>query len=335
MTRDVIIAGWGGVSPAGWSAAALADAVSGEVALPITEERRDADAPLRRFRAVPAMNCQPPWLRHARLRRSSPATRFAVSAAFEALASSGLPPESSGVVFVTMNGSVNFSRRFFAEVIENPAFASPILFPETVFNAPASHLSSVLSSPVLNYTLIGDSAQFLRGLDLAVQWLLEERVPHCLVVAAEELDWLSSEALQLFSGRRIAAEGAAAVCLKLGTPDEGIRLEQLTDAFLMSSRQHRAAAAARMHRELTVPDRAVVCDSRCGTPAWDAAESDIAPGARRCSVGRWLGDGFGVAAGWQSVVACELLHRGAADRAVVSAVGCSQQAIGAVFGRHS
>ena len=333
MSRDVIIAGWGAVSPAGWTAAALADAVSGKENLLITEERREDGAPLRRFRAVPALEEQPSWLRHTRLRRASPATRFAVSAALEALGSSHADMESLGVIFVTTNGSVTFSRRFFAEVRENPALASPILFPETVFNAPASHLSSVLASPAVNYTLIGDSAQFLRGLDLAIQWLIEERVPHCLVVAAEEIDWLSNEALMLFPGRRIAAEGSAAAYLKLGDAGEGIRIEQITEAVLMSGRQSRAAAAAKMRGELHVPLNAIICDSRCGGDAWDAPEIDAWPEACAHSPARWLGDGFGVSAGWQSVLACELLQRGAADSAVISAIGCSQQAIGAVIAR--
>ena len=331
MNRDVIIAGWGAVSPAGWNAAALADAVTAKLSLPVSEDRRSEEAPVRRFRPVPAPGEQPAWLRHARLRRSSPATRFAVSAAFEAMAASDLPKESLGVIFVTMNGSVNFSRRFFAEVLENPALASPILFPETVFNAPASHLSSVLTSPAVNYTLIGDSAQFLRGLDLAVQWLLEERVPHCLIVAAEELDWLSNEALQLFPGNRVAAEGAAAAYLKLGAANEGVRVEQITDAHLMSGRQSRAAAAKLMLDELTVATNAIICDGRCGSDVWDAAEPAIAGSQSAFSPAKWLGDSFGVAAGWQSVLACELLKRGVADAAAISAIGCSQQAIGALL----
>ena len=333
MSREVIIAGWGAVSPAGWTSGALTGAVIEKRLLPFMEERRADGAPSRRFRAVPALTEQPNWLSHARLRRASPATRFAVSAAIEALGASQFEPQALGVVFVTMNGSVTFSRRFFAEVCGNPALASPILFPETVFNAPASHLSCVLASPAVNYTLVGDSAQFLRGLDVAVQWLLEGRVPHCLVVAAEELDWLSNEALMLFPGRRVAAEGSAAAYLKLGAAGDGIRVEQITEAFLMSSRQSRAGAASKMRIELRIPPRPVVCDSRFGSDIWDAPENEAWGGACSVSPAQWLGDGFGVSAGWQSVIACELLHRGAHEAAVISAVGCSQQAIGAVISR--
>jgi len=333
VSREIIIAGWGAVSPAGWTAGEMVDAILEKRALPISEESRGSDAPVRRFRSVPNALAQPPWARHTRLRRASPATRFAVSAALEALGSSEIEKETLGVIFVTMNGSVTFSRRFFAEVCENPALASPILFPETVFNAPASHLSSVLASPAVNYTLLGDSAHFLRGLDLAVQWLHEERVPHCLVVAAEELDWLSTEALMLFPGGRIAAEGSAAAYLKLGAADAGVRLEQITEAHLMSSQVSRARAAKKMHAELLAQPDSLICDSRCGSAVWDAPESTAWPDAHAHSSAQWLGDGFGVSAGWQSVLACEMLHRGLGRSAAISAIGCSQQAIGAVVSR--
>lgn len=333
MSREIIIAGWGAASPAGWSASLLADAVVEKRTLQAGEDRRVDGAPLRRYRPVPAMREQPAWLRHARLRRASPAMRFAVSAALEALGSSQIDRDSLGIVFVTMNGSVTFSRRFFAEVCDKPALASPILFPETVFNAPASHLSTVLATPAVNYTLIGDSAQFLGGLDVAVQWLLEERVPHCLVVAAEELDWLSNEALMLFPGHRVATEGSAAVYLRLGTAGDGFRIHQITDAMLMGNRVSRAAAAKSMHTQLAAARDAIVCDSRCGSPVWDAAEVRVEAALATHSPAQWLGDGFGVAAGWQSVLACELLKRSAANNAIISAIGCSQQAIGAVFAR--
>lgn len=332
MSREIVVAGWGAVSPAGWTAGSLADAVIGKKSLPVSEESRCENAPVRRFRPVPAPAEQPPWMRHTRLRRSSPTTRFAVCAALEALGSSQMEKDALGVIFVTMNGCVTFSRRFFAEVLEHPALASPILFPETVFNAPASHLSSVLASPAVNYTLIGDSAQFIGGLDLAAQWLSDGRVQHCLVVAAEELDWLSNEALMLFPGGRVAAEGGAAVYLQRG--GDGICLEQITEAFLMSGRESRGAAAARMHAQLPVPPPlSIVCDSRCGSDTWDAPEAHAWPGVVTHSPAQWLGDGFGVSAGWQSVLACELLSRGAGGTAIISSVGCSQQAIGAVMSR--
>jgi hypothetical protein len=335
MSAAIHIRGWGAVSAAGWSARDLADAVLEKRSLSVKEDRRAPDAPLCRTRAVPALPSQPDWLRHARLRRSSPATRFAVSAALEAVGGNHFesPP---GIVFVTMNGSVNFSRRFFTEVLENPLLASPILFPETVFNAPSSHISSLLASPATNYTLIGDSAQFIGGLDVAAQWLCEGRVKDCLVIAAEELDWLTSEALHQMPGERVASEGAAAAWLSADSPSsvkDAVIIEQITDAIMIREGVTRDKAVKNMHAMLSPAPGAALCDSRCGHPVWDRAESQTAedwsgPTFSPLTV---LGDGFGVSAGWQSVLACELLARKTTSAVAISAAGGGQQAIGAVF----
>ncbi len=333
MSMGIYITGWGAVSPAGWSASEMADAVFSKAVLPLREERRCDGAPLHTFRTVPAMTAQPPWLRHTRLRRGSPGTRFAVSAALEALGDRAADATSAlGVVFVTTNGSVSFSRRFFAEVIANPSLASPILFPETVFNAPASHLGALLGSPAMNYTLVGDSAQFIAGMDLAAQWLDDGIVSECLVVAAEEIDWLSTEALALFAGGRIAAEGAAAVLLS--RDESPIRIERITDSFPINSAQSRADAAMRMRDSIGDASDALLCDSRSGSAAWDKPETSAWRDHVTSLVhspAQWLGDGFGASAGWQCAMSCELLHREIADRAIISAVGSSQQAMGAVL----
>ena len=101
-------------------------------------------------------------------------------------------------------------------VLKDPSTASPLVFPETVFNAPASHLSAFLGSTAINYTLVGDAGTFLHGLSLAGGWLLEERVDRCLVVAAEEMDWLTADAFRHFDRGVVCAAGAGAVCLGLG-----------------------------------------------------------------------------------------------------------------------
>lgn len=335
MSTKIHIRGWGAVSPAGWSVRELADAVIASQYLLVKEEHRSDTAPLCRTRPVPALSTAPEWLRHARLRRSSPATRFAVSATLEAMQGSNLkaPP---GIVFVTMNGSVNFSRRFFSEVQENPLFASPILFPETVFNAPSSHISSLLRSSAPNYTLIGDSAQFLGGLDLAAQWLCEGRVRDCLVIASEELDWLTSEALHQMPGRRVASEGAAAILLSAESANDkatAIVLDQITNAVMIRANVTRDIAVRQMRAMLPSHSGMALCDSRCGDLTWDRAENQAAAdwSGHVFSPLSVLGDGFGVSAGWQGALACEVLTRGIASSIAISAAGGSQQAIGALL----
>ncbi len=93
-----------------------------------------------------------------------------------------------GIIVGVMAGNVTYSRRFYEEVLHNPATASPLIFPETVFNAPASHLAAFLGAKVIGYTLVGDDGTFLQGLALAAQWLADDKVDACVVIGAEETD---------------------------------------------------------------------------------------------------------------------------------------------------
>ncbi|MEZ0276493.1 MAG: beta-ketoacyl synthase chain length factor, partial [Roseimicrobium sp.] len=221
MSGGIHITGWGVVSPAGWGTAAFYDAVQAGSPLPFSTTKRTENAPECRTRKVPALSPVPDWMKHNRMRRTTAAARHAVGAAMEALGPERLAAAQSGawktgVIFCTTNGCVQFSRRFFAEALANPALASPILFPETVYNAPASHIAALAGSPEINCTLVGDSSQFLRGMDMAAQWLEDDEVDAVLVVAAEELDWLTDEALLVFDKDGATAEGAAAVLMEKG-----------------------------------------------------------------------------------------------------------------------
>lgn len=338
MSNRIHIAGWGAVSPAGWTSSSLVKAILDHQEFPASLELRHPDAPSIPCRRVPTMDSPAIWLRQPRLRRSSPITRFAVSAALEALNNaeqSGTFTQSLGVIFAVQNGSVNYSSRFFAEVLANPSLASPILFPETVFNAPSSHVSSLLASPSLNNTLVSDAGGFLSALDMAAQWLDDGQVTDCLIVTAEEYDWLSAESLSLVPGSKIASEGAAALWMRRTeqpSPKE-ILLEQITEAATITNEQSRSAAIQRMRLDLEAPDSATIVSAESGQPAWDRPhfESFASWQGPRFAIQPQFGHGFSVLGGWQCVLACELLRRGACDDAVVTADTGANQAQAAWF----
>ena len=342
MSNRLHIAGWGAVSPAGWTSSDLVNAVLDQRALPTSLELRHPDAPPIPCRRVPPLAPPPIWLRQPRLRRSSPITRFAVSAALEALQRPSQPDVSTtsiGILFAVQNGSVNYSSRFFAEVLANPGLASPILFPETVFNAPSSHISSLLASPSLNNTLVSDAGGFLSALDMAAQWLDHGQVTDCLIISAEEYDWLSAESLALVPGPKIASEGAAALWLRRTekpSPND-ILLEQITEAATITNQQSRSTAIQKMHLELAAPNHATLISAESGHPTWDRphAESFAAWVGPRFTLQPQFGHGFSILGGWQCVLACELLQRGVCHDAVVAADTGANQAQAAWFTRPS
>ena len=249
------ISGIGAVSPAGWGVGPLLAAVEAGVPLPHEETVRAAGARRMRFRRVPKPPAPPAFLREARLRRTSPVAHFAIAAALEALGPERVLAVKAGdlrlgLISVIMNGCVNYSGRFYREVLENPGTASPLVFPETVFNAPASHLSALLGSPEINYTLVADSAQFVAAFDLAALWIEAGEADACLIVGAEEFDWLTAEGAALLDRSLIIGEGAAAVVVeKSASPRVAV-----TPSIAFSPRTSRFEAARSVRAEFDGTD---------------------------------------------------------------------------------
>lgn len=338
---SVVVRGIGAVSPAGWGVGTLREALQKGTRAPHKELPCPAHPwPLRAL-GVPPLAPRPGFAAHARLRRASPIGHYAVGAALEAL---GDAPHAAtkgagrlGIVYCAMSGCVNFSRRFYDETLKDPPTASPVIFPETVFNAPASHLGALLRSAAINYTLVGDPGTFLQGLALGADWLLNDRVDGCLVIGAEELDWLVAEAFGLFNPGGVVSEGAGALYLRRGPDPQALaQLEAITDPQIFFTKSQRARAAMQARTQLGQGERAhLLCDGLQGVPRLDRDEGEAWkdwPGAR-CSPKQVCGEAFAAAAGWQCVSAVDALNRGEFQSANVSVVGCSQQAIAARFGR--
>jgi len=164
-----------------------------------------------------------------RLRRSSTISHLAVSAALAAAGEGDFRPGS--LVFATADGGIIYTRKFWDSIAEaNAGAGSPLLFPETVHNAPASHIAAILGITGTVLTVSGDEKAGLQALRAAEQLLRAGISETCLVVAAQEVDWITGEARAALGKTRAAtggaalpAAGAAALVLSLddGTPLPG------------------------------------------------------------------------------------------------------------------
>ena len=336
---SIAITGTGAVSPAGWGVAAMMDAIRSDKQLtPSVLERLSGGSMVRTpVLRVPAEGATTP--KFARLRRTSPISKFAAAAAAEALGESRLAEIAAGnlrvgVIFTLTNGCVNYSNRFFGEALADPAMASPILFPETVFNAPSSHLSAMIASSSPNDTLIADSTGFFSGIDLAVEWIARGDVDGCLVVSSEEIDWLSAEGLRYYSRDYLPSEGAAAIYLEAA--DGPVKLLRLPDPISLSANSR--SQAARKIRDLLAPEDdglTLLIDGRVGVERFDRPETTAWSDWKgpRCSPRGILGEGMGVSSALQIVAAAEALKSGLFNKAAVSAVGANQQAAGILLGK--
>jgi len=336
--RRVYVTGAGAVSAAGWGASALGQAVATNQPLPVNDQERPGWAHPLRIRLVPAPSPRPAFFAHPRLRRVSPLTQYAAGAVLEAVAA--LPEATRngrlGLFCCLQSGTVQYAFRFFQETTANPLTASPMLFPETVFAAPASHIASLLGKPVLAHTFMGDPATFVQALALAATHIAQGTLDACVVVAAEESTWLHSDAMWHLDRTGVLSVGAGALCLSAEPgPGHAVELLAVTDAHTYSSAKTIREAARAVRAQLPPGNLGeLLCDGLGGARLPHLAEAAAWqdwPGAR-LSPKRVLGEGLTAGAAWQCVLAARLLQAGAYRVANVSVVGCNQQSIGLRLG---
>lgn len=337
MSR-IYVSGMGAVSPAGWGVAALREALARGEPLPVqTLARPGWEKPLP-VRPVPPPTPRPEFLAHPRLRRASPITHYTAAAALEAgsrwRGDAGGSRPRMGIIVSLQSGCVQYSCRFYDETLKDPATASPLVFPETVYAAPASHVAALWENVVLGCSLVGDASAFLQAVALGAQWLEDDRVDACLVIGAEETNWIMADAVRYLDRSAVVTAGAGALCLCRDPKfSAGVELTAITDAHTFSTRCTRAQAAAAMRAQLGagLPGE-LLCDG-IGHGRADAAEQGAWRDwtGLRLSPKKVLGEGLMAAAAWQCVAACDAVAKKSSPEASVSLVGANQQALGARF----
>ena len=269
--------------------------------------------------------------RQPRLRRASAISRFAVVAGLSALRDAGLELNEtsaarSALVFAISNGGVIYTKRFYHEIVHSgAAAASPLLFPETVFNAPASHLAAILGITGASYTLVGDGAVGILALRMAEDLMANPELDRCLVVGAEEADWLLCDAYHKWRLLRAAppiepfalpprgmilSEGAGAVVLEReGT----IALERVHPGGNFARQREAAARLDEIGRELRGEVGAEVMIASANGTFIDAGERAVAANyfadADVYTAKPALGESVAAGALWQVICATQALRR--------------------------
>ena len=360
------IAGRGWVTPLGSDVEQVWQALlAGEQACVDTIASEANDHSYAVFR-VPAetLNLPP----HPRLRRSSAISKFAACGGLAALRDAGIEmtPDiaaRTALIFAVSNGGVVYTRRFYHDVVTTGArSASPLLFPETVFNAPASHLAAILGMTGASYTVVGDGAVSALAIQMAQDLMESEALDYCLVVAAEEADWLLCDAYRKWRLLRnappieafhlpprgmILSEGAGAIVLgRSGS----VEFERVVLGHNFRRRVDASAAVDHVLHELSAKSEpSIVVASANGTFVDQAERRAIekhCPRAAVYTVKPTLGESVGASGMWQVICAAEalrsrslppLLHAapdlqtnapGDFTSAVVSVCGMNQQVAG-------
>ena len=321
------IAGMGWVTPLGSDLAGVWDRLlNGEtgsaqsISSPLGSDYSVFRVPAEAIARAPA---------HPRLRRSSAISRFAVVAGLATLEDASLKLDAetaarTALIFAVSNGGVIYTKRFYHDIVASGAqAASPLLFPETVFNAPASHLAAILGITGASYTLVGDGAVGILALKMAEDLLASEALDRCLVVGAEEADWLLCDAYHKWRLLRSApliepfrqpprgtvlSEGAGA--LLLGRTGD-IRLEKISAGTNFRKQREAGDALGKILEELGDDDIDLVVASANGTFI-DAAEDDAVlrscPDAISYAMKGALGESVGASSLWQTICGAQCLR---------------------------
>ena len=326
---SLFVQGLGAVSSAGWGVPnLLKNLLSGVTPETLPMGKNGVEHPCL---PVPKKPSTLTYLNHPRLRRASPLSLYGAAASAEALGiTAGLTAPSAhlGVICCVTSGCVNYTARFFEETLRDPSQASPLLFPETVFNAPASHIAALLQITGPNYTLVGDAGTFAQALALAGYWLEEDKLQGCLVIGAEELDWLNAEALSLTHPNRKLSAGAGALFLAKNQEKSLAKIEKITDSFNYSN-YSRSDACQGVRRQLEPTGDDSVLLSLSGEAFEMQAWRDC-PGLKLIPR-LFLGESLAASGALQvvsSIAAMQPLHK---TKAFVSIAGLNEQAIGCLF----
>ena len=272
------------------------------------------------------------WEKEPRLRRASPISLYMIEAAAQSLEKvPNLDLNRTGVVVSFFLGCLIYSVRLYQQMrTEGRRFASPILFPETVFNSPTSHLVSTLKLGGPVYSQIGDKSCWATSLRTAECWLRTGSADHVLVMGAKEFDPLELDAMQSVGWLRKGfslGEGAGAILLSKSAEHRGTSLAALHDGYGFQSKKNACQAA----RECLAgfPEECPILPTASGWP--HALEGEVCGGRMLRGSHALPCEAFTASAAWDTIRAVAHLDRLQSGGVIVPYWGYSQQLAAALL----
>jgi hypothetical protein len=184
-----------------------------------------------------------------RLRRANPIGLFMADCVSQILKAHPVDSKELGIIAAFSTGALSYSHRFYKEILtQGQRFASPILFPETVFNSPTSHVAALFNISGPSYSILGDQGAWSSALNIAACWLALEEVRHVIVLGTEELDLASIEAYKhagWFKTNRefVPSEGCGALLLRRPQTADLPKILGVSDGFTYRNKKGAERAA--------------------------------------------------------------------------------------------
>lgn len=268
------------------------------------------------------------WEKEPRLRRASPISYYLVEAANQALEKiPEIDRQRTGVVCAFFLGCLVYTVRFYRQITtEGRRSASPVLFPETVFNSPLSHVVSVLGLGGPVYSQVGDTSCWSSALRTASTWLARGSADHVIVIGAEEFESHQLDAYQaggLFRRRLRVGEGAGAILLGREDADGLVTLREVHDGFSFTGKEEAVAAARDCGAQ--IPSECPVMDTASG---WMVPVAAQAVANRRIIAdkpGKEAVEAATASCAWHTITAANILEKGLEQQLAIPFWGLSQQ----------
>lgn len=256
-----------------------------------------------------------------RFRRIAPLSQYALVAARHALADAGLKSldaDSTAVIMGLTHGALNYTQQFHGALAEEgPGSVSPLLFSDSVLNAPAGNVSIYLAVRGPVHTLVGGAEAGIKAMALAHRLLSEGTVERAVVISAEELNELSLHCYaRLGSGP--LGEGAAALVLEReGKGSSPPYCSLVSTASLCNPSNPGGTAAAAVKRcleRVSLDERSldlIVADNESSSELERvrAATASIVP---------MTGNAFALSTLWHVLFSALVVREGAAPRATLA-----------------
>lgn len=277
------------------------------------------------------------WEKEPRLRRASPISYYLIEAANQVLEQvPDIDRKRTGIVGAFFLGCLVYTVRFYRQITdEGRRSASPVIFPETVFNSPLSHVVSVLGVGGPVYSQVGDTSCWSSALRTAQAWLARGTAEHVIVIGAEEFEPHQLDAYRaggLFRHPLSIGEGAGAILLGREDTSKKTILKNVHDGFSFGSAKQ-AADAAQQCMESVPPD----CPVMKTASSWMVPHAARATAQRRTLVAREgpVVEAATASCAWNTITAAEIIADGGETEIAVPFWGLSQQCGLAILGRPS
>lgn len=333
MTRGITILGTGWVTPLGRNLDGVCAAIeAAQEPEPATICEGGRSWPVLRVPIADYAEAS----RLPRLRRSGTLSLLAVTAACDAVAAAGLDPSEASrmsVFFATTDGGVQYTSRFFGEIVSRgPGAGSPLLFPETVYNAAASHVAARFGCDGEAVALVGDSAVGIVAVTAAANAIHSGTTDLALVVAVNECEAVSCAAYEqwgVLRGRsrrgNIAGEGAAA--LVLGRRPAEVGVSWCREGIPFRSAAEGESSLRRLLGQAPFEQLPSLVSLGCQRTPLEFPEASacgpLLPGAHQQDLRATLGEAFAATTLAQVVAAARFLSSGQGSSALVASMGIS------------